>query len=187
MACRRANAPRAMASLRADSYFRAGESSRATSTWCSHRPSPRGARESRSRHEPCKGALAIRETFEETGVPRSAAWQHFFDQGVISKPEALDFAARAITPPAVRAASMRVFPGGCGTYRPRAGCKLGRLLRPLWLTLAEVEAWLGAAPGLAPFRSTYRSPARRSFHRSKKPAFNLPSAPCFMILLTRMT
>jgi 8-oxo-dGTP pyrophosphatase MutT (NUDIX family) len=123
------------------------------------------------------GLAAIRETFEETGLlvgepsplahprTRSSAWRDFFKQGVIPRLEALDFVARAITPPGrARRFDARFFMADAGHIAGAQGAFAagGELLRPLWLTLtearaakvlpitrailSEVEARLGAAP-----------------------------------------
>jgi 8-oxo-dGTP pyrophosphatase MutT (NUDIX family) len=98
---------------------------------------------------------AIRETFEETGLlvgepstaaavrTRSAAWRDFFDHGVIPKLEALDFVARAITPPGrLRRFDARFFMADAGHIARAQGTVPagGELLRPLWLTLSEARA-----------------------------------------------
>ena len=101
------------------------------------------------------GLAAIRETFEETGLlvgepstaaavrTRSAAWRAFFDHGVIPKLEALDFVARAITPPGrPRRFDARFFMADAGHIARAQGTVPagGELLRPLWLTLSEARA-----------------------------------------------
>jgi 8-oxo-dGTP pyrophosphatase MutT (NUDIX family) len=120
------------------------------------------------------GLAAIRETFEETGFlvgerttvslhTRSSAWRAFFDQDVIPKLEALDFVARAITPPGrPRRFDARFFMTAHIAKEQGPAPTGGELIKPVWLTLAqaraakalpitrlilsEVEARLGPAP-----------------------------------------
>jgi 8-oxo-dGTP pyrophosphatase MutT (NUDIX family) len=97
---------------------------------------------------------AVRETFEETGLlvgkrtvacpkTRSEAWHRFFAQGIAPHLEALDFIARAITPPGrPRRFDARFFMVNsehiAGALDPEAAS--GELLKPVWLTLAEARA-----------------------------------------------
>jgi 8-oxo-dGTP pyrophosphatase MutT (NUDIX family) len=97
---------------------------------------------------------AIRETFEETGLvvgtrtsavlkTRSGVWRHFFAQGVRPNLEALDFIARAITPPGrPRRFDARFFMVDAehiaAALDPNEAS--GELLKPVWLTLAEARA-----------------------------------------------
>jgi 8-oxo-dGTP pyrophosphatase MutT (NUDIX family) len=97
---------------------------------------------------------AIRETFEETGIlvgtkrrtavrTRSAAWQRFFSHGVSPRLEALDFVARAITPPGrPRRFDARFFMADADEIGAELGAShaSGELLRPVWLTLEEARA-----------------------------------------------
>ena len=97
---------------------------------------------------------AVRETFEETGLlvgerstsaprTRSLGWRDFLAQQVIPKLEALDFIARAITPPGrSRRFDARFFMADAEqivhVLEPLAAS--GELLKPTWLTLAEASA-----------------------------------------------
>jgi len=97
---------------------------------------------------------AIRETFEETGLlvgkrsstplkTRSGAWRRFYAQGIIPQLEALEFIARAITPPGrPRRFDARFFMADsehiAATLAPEAAS--GELLKPVWLTLSEARA-----------------------------------------------
>ena len=97
---------------------------------------------------------AIRETFEETGLlvgkrssaplkTRSGVWRRFFDQGVVPQLEALEFIARAITPPGrPRRFDARFFMANsehiAAALAPEAAS--GELLKPVWLTLSEARA-----------------------------------------------
>jgi 8-oxo-dGTP pyrophosphatase MutT (NUDIX family) len=97
---------------------------------------------------------AIRETFEETGLlvgkrssttlkTRSEVWRRFFDQGVMPELEALEFIARAITPPGrPRRFDARFFMANsehiAAALPPEAAS--GELLKPVWLTLSEARA-----------------------------------------------
>lgn len=97
---------------------------------------------------------AVRETFEETGLlvgkrtsvapeTRSPSWRRFFAQGVQPDLPALDFIARAITPPGrPRRFDARFFMADsehiAGTLDP--GAASGELLKPVWLTLAEARS-----------------------------------------------
>jgi 8-oxo-dGTP pyrophosphatase MutT (NUDIX family) len=96
---------------------------------------------------------AIRETFEETGLlvgersattprSRSEPWRRFFSHGVVPRLEALDFIARAITPPGrPRRYDARFFLADAGhiAHTLDAGAVSGELLNPAWLTLAEAR------------------------------------------------
>ena len=100
------------------------------------------------------GLAAVRETFEETGLlvgarahagvrTRSKAWQRFFSHGVLPRLEALNFVARAITPPGrPRRFDARFFMADAeeiaGALDPSSAS--GELLQPVWLTLAEARA-----------------------------------------------
>ena len=97
---------------------------------------------------------AIRETFEETGLlvgqrgsaapkTRADVWRRFFARGVVPKLEALDFIARAITPPGrPRRFDARFFMADAehiaAALNPEAAS--GELLKPVWLTLGEARA-----------------------------------------------
>ena len=97
---------------------------------------------------------AIRETFEETGLlvgkrtaespkTRAETWGRFFAHGVVPNLEALDFIARAITPPGrPRRFDARFFMADAehiaAALDPDAAS--GELLKPVWLTLAEARA-----------------------------------------------
>lgn len=97
---------------------------------------------------------AIRETFEETGVlvgrkhhtaarTRSSAWREFFSHGVMPRLEALDFVARAITPPGrSRRFDARFFMASADEIAAELdpSSTSGELLKPVWLTLAEARA-----------------------------------------------
>jgi 8-oxo-dGTP pyrophosphatase MutT (NUDIX family) len=99
------------------------------------------------------GLAAIRETFEETGIlvgasgatalrTRSDAWQRFFAHGVIPRLEALDFVARAITPPGrPRRFDARFFmvPADAIARRLPPSAMSGELLHPSWLTLEDAR------------------------------------------------
>lgn len=96
---------------------------------------------------------AIRETFEEAGVlvgerarkvPRSRApaWQRFFAHGVVPKLDALEFIARAITPPnRTRRFDARFFmaDAACIAHALDAADN-DELLKPCWLTFSEARA-----------------------------------------------
>jgi 8-oxo-dGTP pyrophosphatase MutT (NUDIX family) len=97
---------------------------------------------------------AVRETFEETGIlvgakrhaavrTRSGAWRRFFSHGVSPRLEALDFVARAITPPGrPRRFDARFFMADADEIAAELGTShaTGELLRPVWLTFAEAAA-----------------------------------------------
>jgi 8-oxo-dGTP pyrophosphatase MutT (NUDIX family) len=97
---------------------------------------------------------AVRETFEETGIlvgakrrtavrTRSAAWRGFLSNGVSPRLEALDFVARAITPPGrPRRFDARFFMADADEVAAELGTShaSGELLRPVWLTPAEARA-----------------------------------------------
>lgn len=100
------------------------------------------------------GLTAIRETFEETGIlvgapgearlrSKSLAWRRFFSHGVGPRLEALDFIARAITPPGrPRRFDARFFMADAEqiAHRLDASEASGELLNPAWLTLKEARA-----------------------------------------------
>ena len=97
---------------------------------------------------------AIRETFEETGlllgeptavVPhtRSPAWRRFLSHGVVPRLEALDFIARAITPPGrPRRFDARFFMAGAEAIARTLDVSRasGELQRLSWLTLEEARS-----------------------------------------------
>jgi len=97
---------------------------------------------------------AIRETFEETGLligakrparlrTRSAAWREFFAHGVTPRLEALEFVARAITPPGrPRRFDARFFMADAQEIAAELdpAQASGELLTPVWLTLSEARA-----------------------------------------------
>jgi 8-oxo-dGTP pyrophosphatase MutT (NUDIX family) len=97
---------------------------------------------------------AVRETFEETGIlvgakrkadvrTRSEAWRRYFSHGVTPRLEALDFVARAITPPGrPRRFDARFFMADADEIAAELGSanRSGELLRPIWLTLEEAKA-----------------------------------------------
>ena len=96
---------------------------------------------------------AIRETFEETGIlvgrktdeairTRSAPWRRFFSHGVTPRLEALDFVARAITPPGrPRRFDARFFMADAKEIAAEldVSSASGELLKPVWLTLAQAR------------------------------------------------
>jgi 8-oxo-dGTP pyrophosphatase MutT (NUDIX family) len=100
------------------------------------------------------GLAAVRETFEETGIlvgtkqrstvrTRSATWQRFFSHGISPHLEALDFVARAITPPGrPRRFDARFFMADASEIAAELDLSnaSGELLRPIWLTLDEARA-----------------------------------------------
>ena len=97
---------------------------------------------------------AIRETFEEAGLlvgqkisaparTKNPDWQRFFDLGVTPTLSALDFIARAITPPhQLRRFDTRFFVADAnhiqGDLHDMAGAS-GELLALHWLTLDEAH------------------------------------------------
>jgi len=96
---------------------------------------------------------AIRETFEEAGVlvgerardlPRTKnpAWQRFFAHGIAPRLDALEFIARAITPPnRTRRFDARFFMADAGAIAHVLDtAHTDELLTPCWLTLAEARA-----------------------------------------------
>ena len=96
---------------------------------------------------------AIRETFEEAGVlvgertanlprTRAPAWRKFFAHGVMPKLDALEFIARAITPPnRTRRFDARFFMADASTIAHRLdAAQNDELLTPCWLTLTEARA-----------------------------------------------
>jgi 8-oxo-dGTP pyrophosphatase MutT (NUDIX family) len=96
---------------------------------------------------------AVRETFEETGIlvgtkqkeaarTRSAPWRRFFSHGVSPRLEALDFVARAITPPGrPRRFDARFFMADADEISAELDLSTasGELLKPAWLTLNEAR------------------------------------------------
>ncbi|HUJ04184.1 MAG TPA: hypothetical protein VLW75_11125, partial [Rhizomicrobium sp.] len=96
---------------------------------------------------------AIRETFEEAGVligersdnlprTRNAAWRSFFAHGIAPKLDALEFIARAITPPnRPRRFDARFFMANATAIAHTLDVASNdELLTPCWLTLAEARA-----------------------------------------------
>jgi 8-oxo-dGTP pyrophosphatase MutT (NUDIX family) len=96
---------------------------------------------------------AIRETIEETGVivgtraekcprTRSAAWSKYFAHGIMPQLDALDFIARAITPPnRPRRFDARFFMADASAIaHVIEDASNEELLKPCWLTLAEARA-----------------------------------------------
>ena len=97
---------------------------------------------------------AIRETFEETGVivgvraekcprTRSSAWAKYFAHGIMPQLDALDFIARAITPPnRPRRFDARFFMADASAIAHEIeDASNEELLKPCWLTLAEARAF----------------------------------------------
>jgi 8-oxo-dGTP pyrophosphatase MutT (NUDIX family) len=94
---------------------------------------------------------AVRETFEETGilvgertstVPRTkSAWAHFFAHGVVPKLEALDYIARAVTPPnRPRRFDARFFMADASAIAATLdAAHTDELLTPCWLTFEEAR------------------------------------------------
>lgn len=95
---------------------------------------------------------AIRETFEEAGIllgeraiglPRTrSAWSRFFAHGVAPRLDALDYIARAITPPnRSRRFDARFFMADASAIaRELDAPHTDELLTPCWLTFAEAHA-----------------------------------------------
>ena len=96
---------------------------------------------------------AIRETFEEAGVlvgeraadfPRTknVAWQRFFAHGIAPRLDALEFIARAITPPnRTRRFDARFFMADASAIaHVLDAAHTDELLTPCWLTLTEARA-----------------------------------------------
>jgi 8-oxo-dGTP pyrophosphatase MutT (NUDIX family) len=96
---------------------------------------------------------AIRETFEEAGVlvgergpkpprTRNPAWAKFFAQGIVPRLDALEFIARAITPPnRTRRFDARFFMADAAAIAHTLdGAHTDELLTPHWLSLAEARA-----------------------------------------------
>jgi 8-oxo-dGTP pyrophosphatase MutT (NUDIX family) len=96
---------------------------------------------------------AIRETFEEAGVlvgeradklprTRNEAWAKFFAHGIAPRLDALEFIARAITPPnRTRRFDARFFMADAAAIaRTLDAAHTDELLTPHWLTLAEARA-----------------------------------------------
>ena len=95
---------------------------------------------------------AIRETFEEAGIlvgerarnlPRTrSAWSRFFAHGVAPRLDALDYIARAITPPnRTRRFDARFFMADANAIAHQLdAAHSNELLTPCWLTFAEARA-----------------------------------------------
>lgn len=95
---------------------------------------------------------AIRETFEETGfllgeraanLPRTkSAWSGFFAHGVTPKLDALEYIARAITPPnRTRRFDARFFMADANAIAHQLdAAHSDELLTPCWLTFGEARA-----------------------------------------------
>jgi 8-oxo-dGTP pyrophosphatase MutT (NUDIX family) len=96
---------------------------------------------------------AIRETFEEAGVligeradkfprTRNLAWRKFFAHGIAPRLDALEFIARAITPPnRTRRFDARFFMADASAIAHTLDAKDNdELLTPCWLTLTEARA-----------------------------------------------
>jgi 8-oxo-dGTP pyrophosphatase MutT (NUDIX family) len=100
------------------------------------------------------GLAAIREMFEETGLlvgrgtttplrTGSGAWARFFAHGVVPRLEALEFVARAVTPPRrPRRYDTRFFLADASEIAPTGTVPApsGELLTPRWVTPAEARA-----------------------------------------------
>ncbi|HTQ14733.1 MAG TPA: hypothetical protein VMH86_12740 [Rhizomicrobium sp.] len=95
---------------------------------------------------------AIRETFEEAGVllgertgklprTRNPAWAKFFSHGIAPRLDALEFIARAVTPPnRTRRFDARFFMADARAIAHHLdGGHTDELLTPHWLTLAEAR------------------------------------------------
>ena len=95
---------------------------------------------------------AIRETFEEAGIligertdklprTRAPAWRKFFEHGVAPRLDALEFIARAITPPnRTRRFDARFFMADASAIAHTLdGGENDELLTPCWLTFAEAR------------------------------------------------
>ncbi len=135
---------------------------------------------------------AIRETFEETGVivgtrseslprTRSPAWARFFAHGIAPGLDALDFIARAVTPPRrARRFDARFFMADASAIaHVLEDAANEELLKPCWLTLAEaravdlpiitrrileeVEGWLTSGPRPVPYFRFQRGKAQVSY------------------------
>jgi 8-oxo-dGTP pyrophosphatase MutT (NUDIX family) len=109
----------------------------------------RGATPSRARS---LAMAAIRETFEETGVllarpgaPRAGVgpWREFLERGALPDLAALDYVARAITPPGrTRRFDARFFTADASaliSLEPEAGC--GELDEIAWLPLSQTAGF----------------------------------------------
>ncbi|HEY2070095.1 MAG TPA: NUDIX domain-containing protein [Rhizomicrobium sp.] len=96
---------------------------------------------------------AVRETFEEAGVlvgehaaalprTRNAAWAKFFAHSIAPRLDALEFIARAITPPnRTRRFDARFFMADASAIAHTLdAAHTDELLTPHWLTLAEARA-----------------------------------------------
>lgn len=96
---------------------------------------------------------AIRETFEEAGIlvgeradnlprTRAPAWKKFLEHGVAPRLDALEFIARAITPPnRTRRFDARFFMADANTIAHQLDAGVNEeLLTPAWLTFAEARA-----------------------------------------------
>ena len=95
---------------------------------------------------------AIRETFEEAGIligeragklprTRAPAWRKFFEHGVAPRLDALEFIARAITPPnRTRRFAARFFMADASAIAHTLDARENdELLTPCWLTFAEAR------------------------------------------------
>ncbi len=106
-------------------------------------------------HDRARGIAlaAIRETFEEAGVlvgeraaniprTRNAAWAKFFAHGIAPRLDALEFIARAITPPnRTRRFDARFFMADATAIaHVLDAAHTDELLTPCWLTLTEARA-----------------------------------------------
>jgi len=96
---------------------------------------------------------AIRETFEEAGIlvgeraeklprTRAPAWRKFFEHGIAPRLDALEFIARAITPPnRTRRFDARFFMADAGVIAHTLDARENEeLLTPAWLTFKEARA-----------------------------------------------
>jgi 8-oxo-dGTP pyrophosphatase MutT (NUDIX family) len=96
---------------------------------------------------------AVRETFEEAGIligeraeklprTRAPAWQKFFQHGVAPRLDAMEFIARAITPPnRTRRFDARFFMADAESIAHTLDAnENNELLTPCWLTLSEARA-----------------------------------------------
>jgi 8-oxo-dGTP pyrophosphatase MutT (NUDIX family) len=95
---------------------------------------------------------AIRETFEETGILvgrhseqrpcTKSAWSRFFAHGVVPNLDALDYVARAITPPnRPRRFDARFFMADASAIAGQIdSAHSNELLTPCWLSFAEARA-----------------------------------------------
>ncbi|HEY8947251.1 MAG TPA: hypothetical protein VIM56_00045 [Rhizomicrobium sp.] len=96
---------------------------------------------------------AIRETFEEAGIlvgeraeklprTRAPAWRKFFEHGIAPRLDALEFIARAITPPnRTRRFDARFFMADADVIAHTLDARENEeLLTPAWLTFTEARA-----------------------------------------------